>query len=152
MGAMTSPTNGQCANMPCARCGYDSAAIVTGRWEFAIARAVHSLNFHMGNYGGTRWAYRRDRDDWQWEFKVARINARIPIAIGKRRVTLTRLYSGRERAFDVDNLAGGMKLVVDAMVREGLMLGDDPARAELHHNQNRAATSGLSVVIEELGA
>jgi hypothetical protein len=26
------------------------------------------------------------------------------------------------------------------------------ARAELHHNQNRAAASGLAVVIEELGA
>ena len=149
---MTAPTNAACSSTPCARCGYDPAAIVTGRWEFEIARHVHSLNAHRGNYGGTRWAYKHDRDRWQWEFKVARINARIPTASGKRRVTLTRLYSGRERAFDVDNLAGGMKLVVDAMVREGLLLGDDPARAELHHNQNRAATSGLAVVIEELGA
>lgn len=149
---MTAPYNTPCSSTACRRCGYDPAAIVTGRWELAIARTVHSLNAHRGNYGGTRWAYRRDRDEWQLAFKVARINARIPTATGKRRVTMTRLYSGRERAFDVDNLAGGMKLVVDAMVREGLLLGDDPARAELHHNQNRAATSGLAVVIEELGA
>ena len=149
---MTAPTTTPCANMPCARCGYDPAAIVTGLWEFTIARQVHSLNAHRGNYGRTRWAYKQDRDGWQWQFKAARINARIPTAIGKRRVTLTRLYSGRERPFDTDNLAGSMKLVVDAMVREGLLLGDDPARAELHHNQTRAATSGLAVVIEELGA
>jgi hypothetical protein len=147
---VTAPLNGPCTNVPCARCGYDPTAIVTGRWEFAIARPVHSLNAHRGNYGSTRWAYRHDRDGWQWEFKVARINARIPTAVAKRRVTLTRLYSGRERAFDVDNLAGGMKLVVDAMVREGLLLGDDRERAELHHGQDNAAMSGLVVVIEEL--
>lgn len=146
---MTAPLNAPCTNIPCARCGYDPTAIVTSRWEFTIARRVHSLNAHRGNYGGQRWAYKRDRDAWQWEFKVARINARIPSAIAKRRVMLTRLYSGRERAFDVDNLVGGMKLVIDAMVREGLLIGDDPARAELHHGQRREATSGLAVVIEE---
>lgn len=146
---MTAPLNAPCTNTPCARCGYDPTAVVTGRWEFTIARRVHSLNAHRGNYGGQRWAYKRDRDAWQWEFKAARINARIPIAIAKRRVILTRLYSGRERAFDHDNLVGGMKLVVDAMVCEGLLIGDDRERAELHHGQDKATASGLVVVIEE---
>src|ERR1700753_4125409 len=104
-----SETANPCSSSACARCGYDPAAIVTRGWGFAIPRPVHSLNAHRGNYGGTRWAYKHDRDGWQWEFKVARINARIPLAIGKRSVTLTRLYSGRERAVDVDNLAGRME-------------------------------------------
>jgi hypothetical protein len=134
----------------CLKCGHDPAAVVTASWDFDTDREVHSLNEHRGNYAGTRWAYKRDRDAWQWVLKIERIKQRIPTATERRRVTLTRIYSGRQRAFDLDNLAGGMKLVVDAMVREELLMGDGPKEAEIHYAQERSEKSGLRVLLEEL--
>lgn len=147
---MRAPT-GTAMTAACARCGYNPAAIVTNRWEFTVTRKVHSANSYRVNSGSTRWAYKRDRDNWQSEFRLARVEQRILIAKGKRRVTLTRMYSGRERAFDHDNLAGGMKLVVDAMVREALLLDDRPEFAEIHYAQVKSEVTGLQVVIEDIG-
>lgn len=134
---------------PCVRCGHDPYATVSHRWVLTINREVHSLNAHRVNAGATRWAYKRDRDAWQWELKVARINERIPIAVAKRRVTLVRVMGKGQREFDIDNLVGGAKCAVDAMVREGLLMGDARDQVELVYEQKRAEKPGVIVIIEE---
>lgn len=138
----------------CRKCGHDPDAAVHDRWEFVVDREANSLNRSASN-NGSRWAqaeYRRRREHWAWSFRAARINARIPSAATRRRVTLTRLYSKRQRDYDLDNLAGGLKVAVDAMVLEGLIIGDAPHQVEIHYAQERSAVGGVRVLIEELAA
>lgn len=135
---------------PCAKCGYDASAVVMERWSFFVERKLPSLNDRVFNAGATRFAYSRERDAWQWEFRRARLKLEIPKAAKRRRVTLVRVFSGRERERDLDNLAGGMKACVDSMVSEGLLLDDNKTGAEIHYEQRRDSVSGLFVTIEEI--
>lgn len=131
-------------------CGHDPDAIVTARWSFVVDMEIESLNAHRVN-AGARWiqaAYRKGRDAWQWQFRVARLRDGIPLAKTRRRVTITRVYSGKQREFDRNNM--GDKMVVDALVREGLLVDDRSAHAELHCLQRRGERSLTEVVLEEL--
>lgn len=135
----------------CANCGHDPSATVGLRWSFFVNREVQSLNAHRGNYGGQRWAYAKDRDAWQQWFVVLGRQHCVTPASGKRRVTLTRCYSGRQRELDADNLSGGAKVVIDSMVRAKLLLNDDKASVEVLYRQRKVTTEpGLEVRIEEL--
>ena len=134
----------------CVKCGHDPAATVVYSWAFHVDRDPPSLNSRLFNSGARRWAYKRERDVWCLEFRAARLLKRIGKAKGKRRVTLTRNYSGRQQHRDADNLAGGMKAVVDALVLEQLLVNDDASHAEIHYAQARTTPAGLVVLIEEL--
>lgn len=135
----------------CPKCGYCAEATVIGMWTLKVPKVIRSLNSRSVNAGVARYAYKRNRTAWQWALKVERINHRVPIAHGKRRVTITRVYAERQRELDRDNLVGGAKVAVDAMALEGLIAGDDPARAEIHYLQVRGTTRETIVLIEELG-
>ena len=69
-------------------------------------------------------------------------------------MTFTRCYGGRQQERDRDNLIGGMKTVVDAMLVELLLVDDTSQWAELHYQQlvTAPATRGLLVHLEELWA
>lgn len=140
----------ECALPTCEKCGYDPGAKVTASWTLHVDRDPPSLNDRVFNAGPRRWRYKRERDAWGWEIRAARLLQRVPTATSRRRVTLTRVYSGRQQERDVDNLAGGMKAVVDALVLERLLVGDEPAHAELHYAQERGTPIGLRILIEEL--
>ncbi len=136
----------------CPKCQHDPAAVVAASWSFHVDRDPPSLNSRLFNVGTKRWAYKRERDTWCMEFRTARILKRIAKASGKRRVTLTRNYAGRQQLRDVDNLSGGMKAVVDALVLEGLLVDDNAVSAEIHYAQARTTPVGLVVLIEELAS
>ena len=146
----TRRTEQGCALPSCEKCGHDPGAKVTASWDFHIDREVKSGNAHIYNVGASRWRYGKDRTAWEWEMRNARLLKKIPVATARRRLTLTRLFDGRQRAFDVDNLATGFKSCVDALVREKLLLGDDPRKAEIHYQQ-RPGMRGIHVLLEELG-
>jgi hypothetical protein len=136
----------------CAKCGHDPDAAIAGRWEFAISKELASLNRSAknGRVAGARAVFRRELGQWQSWMRVARMNNGITPPRGKRRVTITRLIGYRQREFDRDNLVGGGKAIVDAMVREGLLLGDDPTRSEVHYEQvRRDGALGIRVLLEE---
>lgn len=135
----------------CARCGFDADAVVSARWAFVIPREVLSLNAHRTN-AGSRWGQRKYRDDrtaWQQWFMV-RHDRESTGAHRRRRVTLTRVMGKGQREFDADNLSGGMKVCVDAMVRAGWLRDDTKQWAEIHYAQERGAVAGLRVLVEEL--
>jgi len=134
----------------CAKCGYDPAAKVGAAYVFRIDRDPPSLNERLHNAGDRRWAYAKQRNEWLQWFMVARANHGITLASGRRRVTLTRLYGGRQQERDRDNLVGGMKVIVDAMVHALLLHDDSPQWAEIHYAQERGAARGLRVQIEDL--
>jgi Holliday junction resolvase RusA-like endonuclease len=134
----------------CCKCGHDPLAVVGGRWELHIAKDPPSLNDRLHNAGASRWRYAKERAAWAWLIRQARLVSSATRATGKRRVTLTRVYAGRQKERDADNLAGGMKAIVDALVREGLLIDDAPRFAEIHHAQVRGEPTGLRIEIEEL--
>lgn len=133
----------------CPKCSYDAHALVARSWTFRIDRDPPSLNSRLYNAGPRRWAYKRERDTWTLEVRNMRLLRRLPIATTRRRVTLTRQFTGRQKLRDVDNLIGGAKIIVDALVLEGLLLGDAEIHAEIHYGQVQAAPAGLVVLIEE---
>ncbi len=139
-----------CALPECQRCGFDPSAKVSASWTFELDREVKSGNAHVFNVGASRWRYGKDRTEWEWEIRAVRLLQKIPLATARRRVTLTRLYGGRQRPFDGDNLAFGLKPAVDAIVREGLLLGDDAKRADIIYRQE-AGGRGLRIVLEDIG-
>ena len=134
----------------CARCSFDPDATISDSWSFHVDREIKSGNARIVNGSVTRWVYAKNRDAWQWELRTARLLQGAPKATGKRRVTLTRHYTGRQRPFDRDNLATGCKVVVDAMVREGLLVNDDAGSAEIHYAQAKSETPGVAIVVEVL--
>lgn len=137
----------------CVKCGHDPAVLVAARWTITIAALeVKSLNAHAVNAGHARHAYRRSRDQWQWTVTAARLAQRIPVAQAKRRVTIRRIIGYRQREFDLDNLVGGCKPLVDALVRDGLLVGDRRDQAEISYEQVKVdGGRGVVVVLEELG-
>lgn len=142
------------AAVNCVVCGHDPDAIVTARWSFVVDMQIESLNAHRVN-AGARWiqaAYRKRRDAWQWEFRVARLRDGIPLAKARRRVTITRCYSGKQRELDRDNAVGGSKSCLDALRNEGLILDDKQADVEVIYQQVRMAQSRTMITIEELAA
>jgi hypothetical protein len=136
----------------CPKCGFRPDAPIARRWKFFIERKVPSLNRTGTNRG--RWchikAYKAERGTWLQWMQVMRANHTIAVATGRRRVTMTRVFSGREREYDRDGMVGGCKAAVDSMTTCGLILGDAPHQAELHHLQRPGDVSGLEVEIEEL--
>ena len=135
----------------CAKCGYDAAAVVVARWSFVVDRDPPSLNARLHNSGARRWAYKRERDDWRTEIRGHKFARGVRVAAERRRVTLTRLYAGRQKRRDQDNLAGGMKAVVDALVLEALLVDDSEQHSEIHYAQVRGDQRGLLIEIEVLG-
>lgn len=108
------------------------------------------MNARLVNAGDNRWRYKQERDAWHWELKAARLHWKVPKATGRRRVTMTRLFGGRQKEWDPDNLSGGMKPIVDALVLEGLLVGDDAASAQIYYEQVRGPVRGLKLMLEEL--
>lgn len=136
---------------PCVKCGFDPDAVVSVVWSFHIERKTPSMNDRLANAGPRAFMYRKERDAWCWLFRAMRLKHQIPVARYRRRVTLTRMYTGRERERDRDNLIGGMKAVVDAMVSECLLLDDTSRGAEIYYAQKQGQR-GLIVELAELAA
>lgn len=120
-------------------------------WLFIISRKAPTLNDHVQNSGPSRWKYGKERDMWMLEFRAARLNFKIPPATGVRAVTVTRLFTGRERPRDYINLVGGMKAIVDALVLEKLLIDDSPEWLQDEYRQERTAkTCGVQFEITEI--
>lgn len=137
----------------CPRCSYDPDAEIANTWQFHIALPVQSGNRHVYNVGASRWKYAKERQTWQMAIRAERLQLKIPVATGKRRVTFTRFYGGRQREFDDDNFLTGAKLIRDALILEGLIRDDRSSAAQFSYVQiqtNVAEQRGLLVTIEEL--
>lgn len=139
----------------CVMCGFDDCASVSSRWSFYVDRNMRSLNDRLHNDGGFGgYAYRDERHAWHMLFVSERNKLAIPLqpANIQRRVVLTRCYDKRQRPWDRDNLWGGGKVVVDALVRAGVVRNDDENTVEVHWLQRRSQPRGLHVLVEELRA
>jgi hypothetical protein len=96
------------------------------------------------------WSNRHpQREYWQWLVREARLTAKLspPQAPSKVRVTITRYGS---KILDHDNLVGGAKLLVDALVREGFAKDDRPEHMETIYFQHVLKPHGMTVSIQPL--
>jgi hypothetical protein len=140
----------------CPKCGFSPDAQVAARWEFTLPKRIESANTYTVNKGNSRWRYSKVRDEWQWLVKAATLDQigrghwglACARPSSKRRVTITRRYAGRCQEIDRDNL--GVKPLVDALVREGVIHDDAPAWLELHVMQVRGERNETTVEVEEL--
>jgi hypothetical protein len=134
----------------CVKCGHDPDAVVTASWTFVLPKQLGSLNDHAINAGASRWQYGRDREIWRLMLANARQLHAIPRPQGKRYLVLTRVFSGRERERDLDNLIGAAKPVLDAMVKAGLLVDDAPKFLDCTYRQERGSVSGVRVELSEV--
>lgn len=136
----------------CVKCGHDPVIVSAKTWEFEIPYVVKSMNAHQVNAGAAMHVYRKDRSIVATALMVERRRLRIPCALKLRQATLTRVMGYRQREFDRDNFQGGCKVVVDAMVREGLLGGDTRAWARVFYDQVRSTNKkpALRILLEEL--
>jgi hypothetical protein len=134
----------------CIMCDYDPDAPVHARWEFSFDRPVKSLNDHLVNRGGARFEYKAERKAWTQWVGLAKVNQRITRANGVRRLVLTRVYADGQRRLDRDNLAGGMKPVVDGFTAHGLLVDDSEKWAKVYYRQVKGDKRNLVCLLEDL--
>jgi hypothetical protein len=65
-------------------------------------------------------------------------------------VLITRLYAGRSQERDPSNLAGGCKMVLDAMTKARILVDDKERWIEAHYYQTPANAAGTWIQIVEL--
>jgi hypothetical protein len=71
-----------------------------------------------------RYAYKKLRDRLQQWLMVEMVNQRIAAATGKRRLVITRFVRSKRYLLDRGNLVGGCKPLLDAAIRQGLIIDD----------------------------
>lgn len=132
-------------------CGTCSQTLPTAKrsWTMSIGVDIPSQNEIASNKGGGRFKYRAVRNLFYTDIRNALEIVRIPFASSKRRVLITRFYSGRCRDFDKGNLIGGCKPLMDSLVSHGLVFDDSPKWIEAHYFQERSHESSTRITIEE---
>jgi len=103
--------------------------------EFAIPRPFPTVNDW---HGGPRWKYAKAAGDWLREFPPTTVLTRTE---GRRAVTIVRVYpkAPGQRRYDPDNLRGGAKPILDALVAFRWLKGDSPKHLMLDVTQRHAA-------------
>lgn len=147
-------------------------------WTLHLPIDLPSANRHGGAATNARHAanaamYRRQRSQYVTALIVAATNAgipRLPItdAVGRRRVTIVRLWGKGCRAWDSDNLVAACKGLRDAMQasREqwrgntlvrvtpgaGLVRDDSAKWSEWHYEQRKSddGRPGVLLIVEEV--
>ncbi len=120
----------------CPACGFDPNLPVQLLAELHIPASFPSQNQLGGNARGTAgWHYRRLRQEFAAALHGALAAVGIPPATEKRRVFLRRVYRPGKRPYDVANLIGGGKHIVDVLVSRGLLRDDSSAWFEGIYSQ-----------------
>lgn len=134
----------------CPRCGYSETPALRA-WTIRLDLDTPTQNHVAKNAGRMRFQYKRMRDAMQALIRKARQKQRIPKAKRKRRVRIVRHYGGHSQERDYGNLVGGCKMLVDCLVREGLLVDDAPACVDDFYEQRRIAEKTcVEIVIEEV--
>jgi hypothetical protein len=80
------------------------------------------------------WSVKRKiRKDWSLYVLEAKHNARALVKATSRAHLTIHRYAARR--LDIDNLVGGCKFLIDALVEQGLLLGDSPDLLHVEYRQ-----------------
>ncbi len=96
-----------------------------------IEKTIKSQNHFVGKH----WSV-KNKDSKEWEELIwAELNGKIPWAKKKMAV---KIRSVRKKLIDISNLWGGIKGLLDAIVRLGLIIDDSPQYLDLEVMQVKA--------------
>lgn len=134
---------------PCPMCRYARDAKASASWTLSAASYCPSLN-RVGVNGKNNNAYRWWRNQWAKLLKD-QVGA-VPPAAAKRRVTITRHYGTKQRAYDRINYAAGCKALLDVLVGYGVLYDDSELWCEDHYRQVKSVdgVDRVTVLVEEL--
>lgn len=100
--------------------------MTTYRLMLAMDAPSQNKLYKMRNHHAARALYKRLRDEAHKQFVYERHIHGIPLAKGKRSVTWCRILGPRQKLFDEPNFVGGLKPIIDGMVRSSLIIDDKP--------------------------
>lgn len=122
-------------NIPCEACGYDPTRTLLYTHTEVVPFKWLSGNI-VNPYGHRSvWRYKVYKDSFKKTFSS--VCAEFPKATGFVRLTLTRLYTGRQRDYDTDNLAQGAKPMLDTIKKLGIIQDDSPGKAQIIYKQEK---------------
>lgn len=101
------------------------------RWEFTVNEATPSANAHYKQHWTAAY---KTKQRWAVLLLRATIELNIPKAQSKRLLQVIR-YSTRQ--LDIDNLYGGLKGVLDNLVKFGIIKDDKPSMLNLVASQDK---------------
>lgn len=128
----------------------DQEAEAPVTWRFFVPLRLPSLNDHVQNAGKNSWRYRKQRAQWCTAVRTAARDAGVAPATGRRSLVVRRTFKSREQTRDYINLVGGCKVVVDALVLEGLLVDDSPDLLDDRYEQVRVSKDEESGVWFEI--
>ena len=111
-------------------------------WEMTLEYQFESLNKMMR----THWAVRKKRQEQVMAAVDYAATRPLPKFEGKVRLTITRQWGKRGRAFDPDNLVGSCKMLIDCLKEPkgrsryglGIIKDDSSADIELQVKQEKS--------------
>ncbi len=142
----------------CDCCGHDPKLINWDRsWAFVLPLEPPSQNQVSGNRASQRHKYKKLRDQFELLLRVESRKLKIPRMAEfndrghphRRWVRMTRLFKNRVYLRDKVNNAGGMKLLLDALVNEKLLVNDTEHLVEDVYAQEYGKIVGVRIEIAE---
>jgi len=117
------------------------------RWQFEVDFLIPSANELNIMHWATRYRM-KEKLGWMLRSTLNGI-PKIPVAMGKRRLTLIRLG---KRSLDKDNLYAGAKMLVDCIKEMRLLVDDDPDWVDLQVEQEKCGRSKprTRIILEDL--
>jgi len=107
---------------------------------FGVPRRFPAVNVW---HGGPAWKYLKEKAAWLHEFPPSTALTR---PAGRRAVTIVRVYpkAAGQKRYDPDNLKGGAKPILDALVELRWLKGDSPRHCDLTVEQRHGTTMELA--------
>lgn len=123
------------------------------RYELDIAEPTPSLNRTQRRHWTHGYALKKRWSKLVWVATMNQLPVRSAFPLPRAKVTVTRFAPHPIK--DRDNLFGGAKNLIDALVKNGLILDDSMEHIELHMQQGPWVKGGIAhthVLIEALPA
>lgn len=135
----------------CDACGYDSLLPATLVAELELPISWPSQNQLGANArGAAGYHYRKLRQEFAATLHSGLAAISIPRATGKRRIWLRRVFRPKKRHYDIGNLVGGAKGIIDVLVARGILRDDSPEHFEGIYQQGPGPTDAIHLKIYDL--
>lgn len=138
----------------CRQCGWSDDRPVASKWTMASFGTILSQNA-LGANNQTNYKYRKMREKYVSDLKGKA--DQIPTADAFRCGIITRYYNtlrefGGQRAYDLENLIGGCKPLLDVLRNHyGLLVNDSPPwwRGYYHQEVDKTQPCHYSITLME---
>ena len=121
------------------------ARVIVGKVE--IPTSTPSLNRLLAMHWAKRQKLKAEMLAW---VRLEHVNRRLRPATKHRYCQVVRYYRHPRYKLDADNLAGGAKPLIDALVYRKLLLDDSPEHVTLSYEQQNRDQGGTLVLLSEL--